>query len=77
MASLTRLTEELAQSVSTLVDGPYGIRGVCLSLPAVVDSSDIRRVLAIPLSVDEKASLRKTADAVCTTLASADVEAPQ
>ncbi|HUF81723.1 MAG TPA: hypothetical protein VMN03_11345, partial [Burkholderiales bacterium] len=51
-------------TVSTLVEGHYGIRGVCLSLPAIVDRSGIRRVLPIPLSEEEVARLRHSADAV-------------
>ena len=51
-------------TASTLVEGHYGIRGVCHSLPAIVDRSGIRRVLPIPLSGEEVARLRHSADAV-------------
>jgi L-lactate dehydrogenase len=69
-AALTRIIEAVVRdqasvlTVSTLVDGHYGISGVCLSLPAIVDRSGIRRVLAIPLSEEEVARLRRSADAV-------------
>lgn len=69
-AALTRIIEAVVRdqasvlTVSTLVDGHYGIQGVCLSLPAIVDRSGIRRVLPIPLSEDEIGSLRRSADAV-------------
>jgi L-lactate dehydrogenase len=69
-AALTRIIEAVVRdqasvlSVSTLVEGHYGIHGVCLSLPAIVDRSGIRRVLAIPLSEEEVGGLRRSADAV-------------
>lgn len=69
-AALTRIIEAVVRNqasvltVSTLVEGHYGIRGVCLSLPAIVDRSGIRRVLPIPLSEKEVAGLRHSADAV-------------
>lgn len=69
-AALTRIIEAVVRdqasvlTVSTLVDGHYGIHGVCLSLPAIVDRSGIRRVLPIPLSEEEIGSLRRSADAV-------------
>jgi L-lactate dehydrogenase len=68
--ALTRIIEAVVRdqasvlTVSTLVDGHYGIHGVCLSLPAIVDRSGIRRVLPIPLSEEEIALLRHSADAV-------------
>jgi malate/lactate dehydrogenase len=40
------------------------LRGVCLSLPAIVDRSGSRRVLPIPLADEEIARLRRSADAV-------------
>jgi L-lactate dehydrogenase len=69
-AALTRIIEAVVRdqasvlTVSTLVDGHYGINGVCLSLPTIVDRSGIRRVLPIPLSEEEIGSLRRSADAV-------------
>lgn len=79
-AALTRIVEAVVRdeasvlTVSTLVDGPYGIRGVCLSLPAVVDGSGIRRVLPVPLAPDETARLRNSADAVRAALRAAGLQ---
>ena len=76
-AALARIIEAVVRdqasvlTVSTLVDGHYGIRGVCLSLPAIVDRSGVRRVLPIPLAAHEVARLRKSADAVRAAMASA------
>jgi L-lactate dehydrogenase len=74
-AALTRIIEAVVRdeasvlTVSTLVDGQYGIHGVCLSLPAIIDRSGIRRVLAVPLSNDETARLMRSASAVQAMLA--------
>jgi L-lactate dehydrogenase len=73
-AALTRIIEAVVRdqasvlTVSTLVDGHYGIHGVCLSLPAIVDRSGVRRVLPIPLSEEEIAGLRRSADTVRSLL---------
>jgi L-lactate dehydrogenase len=69
-AALARIIEAVVRdersvlNVSTLVEEHYGIRDVCLSLPAIVDRSGIRRVLPIPLSEDETERLRLSAEAV-------------
>lgn len=69
-AALTRIIEAVVRNeasvltVSTLVEGHYGIDGVCLSLPAIVERMGVRRVLAIPLSEEELARLQRSADAV-------------
>lgn len=67
---LTRIIEAVVRdqssvlTVSSLVDGHYGIRDVCLSLPAIVDQSGIRRVMPVPLSDAEIAKLVHSASAV-------------
>lgn len=81
--ALTRIIEAVVRdeasvlTVSALVDGHYGISGVCLSLPAIVDRSGVRRVLAIPLSEEETAGLRDSATAVRATVASAGLDVHQ
>jgi L-lactate dehydrogenase len=81
-AALTRIIEAVVRdeasvlTVSTLVEGHYGIRGVCLSLPSIVDRSGIRRVLPIPLTEGEIARLRDSAAAVREAVGTAGFEAP-
>lgn len=73
-AALTRIVEAVLRdeasvlTVSTLVEGHYGIRDVCLSLPAVIGRAGVQRVLPIPLSESEAAQLRSSADAVRATI---------
>lgn len=50
--------------VSSLLDDYYGISDVCLSVPAVVGASGVEDRLAVPMSADELAGLRRSAEAV-------------
>jgi L-lactate dehydrogenase len=50
--------------VSSLLDGQAGIRDVCLSLPSVVDRLGVDVVLPSPLSEEEAAGLRRSAETV-------------
>jgi L-lactate dehydrogenase len=50
--------------VSSLLDGQAGIHDVCLSLPSIVDRLGVELVLPSPLSEDEIAGLRRSADTV-------------
>lgn len=47
--------------VSCLVDGHYGLSGMCMGLPAVVGSEGISDLLEIPLNADEERRLRASA----------------
>jgi L-lactate dehydrogenase len=76
-ASLTRIVRAILRdeasvlTVSTLVEGHYGIRDVCLSLPTVIGAGGVRRVLPVPLAEEEVAALRRSADAVRAAIAEA------
>ncbi len=48
-------------TVSGLIDGEYGIRDVCLSLPSLVNREGRVRALSVPMSEDEEAALRRSA----------------
>jgi len=50
--------------VSSLLDDFYGISDVCLSVPAIVGAQGVGDRLAVPMSVDELAGLRRSADAL-------------
>jgi len=49
-------------TISSLLRGEYGIDDVCLSIPTVVGSNGIKGHLATPLTDEELASLRHSAD---------------
>ena len=48
--------------VSTLLNGEYGIRDICLGVPCVVGQGGVRQIVDAPLLQDEKAALSKSAD---------------
>ena len=50
--------------VTSLLDGHFGLKDVCLSLPAVVNRRGVEGVLDIPMSVPETEALGLSADAV-------------
>ncbi|KQY44703.1 L-lactate dehydrogenase [Cellulomonas sp. Root137] len=50
--------------VSSLLDDYYGISDVCLSVPAIVGANGVGERLPVPLSDEELAGLRNSADAV-------------
>ncbi|MEX6627271.1 malate dehydrogenase [Tenacibaculum pacificus] len=49
---------------STLLDGEYGLSGLCIGVPVVLGKDGIESIVEINLSDDEKASLASSADAV-------------
>lgn len=53
--------EESVLTVSSLVQGSYGIEDVCLSLPSIVGSTGIEGVLDAPLAPNEEAALKRSA----------------
>jgi L-lactate dehydrogenase len=57
-------------SVSTYVDGEFGIKDVCLSLPCIVSDNGIEKILASPLSDEEKAALTNSANILRKAIAS-------
>jgi L-lactate dehydrogenase len=67
-AGLVRIVESILRdqhsvlTVSSLIEGPYGIRDVCLSLPAVLGRGGVERLLEPELSAEELAALRRSAE---------------
>lgn len=49
-------------TVSSLLTGMYGIKDVCLSLPALVNRSGLDKVIDVPFSEEELAALSKSAE---------------
>jgi L-lactate dehydrogenase len=56
-------------SVSTLIRDYYGIDEVCLSLPAVLNSHGVDRVLRLELDDEEVTGLRRSAEILKSTIA--------
>jgi L-lactate dehydrogenase len=72
-AGLMRIVETILRdqrtvlSVSSVVNDYYGISDICLSLPTVVGRNGIERVLALHLSDDEVAGLKRSAEVLKAT----------
>jgi L-lactate dehydrogenase len=65
--ALTRITRAILRdehsvlTISTLLDGEYGLHDVCLSVPCIVSSHGVEMVIAGQLSDGEMVSLKKSA----------------
>jgi L-lactate dehydrogenase len=65
--ALTRITRAILRdehsvlTISTLLDGEYGLHDVCLSVPCIVSSHGVEMVIAGQLSDGEMMSLKKSA----------------
>ena len=76
-AALTRIVEAIVRdeasvlTVSTLLQGEYGLTDVCLSLPAVVGRGGVRRVLPVQLDAAEGQALQASANAIRAVLGAA------
>jgi len=45
-----------------MLDGEYGIEGVCLALPTVVGSEGVEKIIEIELNEKELSDLKHSAD---------------
>jgi L-lactate dehydrogenase len=48
-------------TVSTFLDGEYGIRDVCLGIPTVIGQTGAIKIVEAPLTVQEQESLENSA----------------
>ena len=60
-------------TVSSLMEGYYGLNDVCLSLPAVVNRTGISRVLDVPLDEAEREALVNSGNSLKDILMSIDL----
>lgn len=51
-------------TVSSIIDGQYGLYNVCLSLPSIMSRNGIERILDVPLSRSEKDLLVKSGNSL-------------
>jgi len=64
--------ERSVLTVSSLMDGTYDIRGVCLSVPCIVGANGVEQVIRGRLNDDESSALRRSADLLRQTLTALD-----
>jgi L-lactate dehydrogenase len=60
-------------TVSSLLEGIYGVEDVCLSLPTVVNGSGINRILDLPLNKEEEFLFRKSAETMKNAIKNLDL----
>jgi L-lactate dehydrogenase len=79
-AGLMRIVEAILRnqntvlSVSSLIEGYYGLSDLCLSLPTVVNRSGVERVLRLELSPQEIEGLRHSSEVLKATIAQLGLE---
>lgn len=56
--------EHSVLTVSVLLDGEYGLKDVCLSVPCIVSQSGVERIIAGKLTNDELAALHASASVI-------------
>ncbi len=61
--------ESLILTVSSLMDGQYGVSDVCVSLPSVVNAGGVSRILEMPLGEEEAGRFAESAAALKANLA--------
>lgn len=60
-------------TVSSLLEGQYGLTDVCLSVPTIVNKDGIDTILNVPLSDKELELLRKSGDSLKEIIKSLDI----
>lgn len=62
--------EQRMVNVSSVINGPYGLHDVALSLPSVIDEHGLRKVFEVELSEEEKEKLMGSAGTLAEAIAS-------
>jgi L-lactate dehydrogenase len=60
-------------TVSSLIEGQYGISDICLSVPTLVNRNGIQKVIEVPINKSENDYLQKSAQALKDVLKSVNI----
>jgi malate dehydrogenase len=52
---------------SCLLDGEYGLKDICIGVPALIGKNGIEQIVEVKLDAAEKAKLQESAEAVRKT----------
>jgi L-lactate dehydrogenase len=55
-------------SISTFMNGQYGVSDICLSIPSVVGENGVEEILTLPMSAEEQEGFRASANKLKATL---------
>ena len=61
--------EKSVLSVSTVLEGEYGLNNVCLGVPAMVGEAGVERVIEADLPAQERTALERSADVIKEAIA--------
>jgi L-lactate dehydrogenase len=73
IASALLRDENSVLTVSTLAQGQYGLRDVCLSLPTVVNRNGVDRIIEAELTPEETEALRNSAQVLKGVIAQVEI----
>jgi L-lactate dehydrogenase len=59
--------------VSSLIQGHYGLNGLCMGVPSIVGSTGVEKIIDVNLSGEEQLELLRSADALKRVLASLEL----
>jgi len=77
--ALVKITEAILRgqssvlSVSVLLDGEFGLKDVCLSVPCIVSDGGVNKIIKSPLSVSEIEALQHSAQILSESIKSLDL----
>lgn len=74
IAECIQRNEHSILPVSSLIQGHYGLEGVCMGVPTIVGSSGVEKVLDIPLSQEEQKQLLESAQTLKGVLETLDLD---
>ena len=69
IASCIMKDERSVLPISVVLEGEYGLRGLALSVPAIVGRNGLEKTLEIPLSGEESAALQASAEQIQAAIA--------
>ena len=77
--AVSRIAESIVRnehsvlSISSFMEGEYGLNDICISVPTIVSQNGAEQVLEIPLNEEEKEKLKKSADELHKVLEGLDL----
>lgn len=66
--------EKSVLTVSTMIEGEFGLQDVCLSVPCIVSDNGVEKIIQSRLPDDEIAALKKSASVLAEAIAQLDRE---
>jgi malate dehydrogenase len=56
--------ERLPLGVSTFLNGEYGLRDICIGVPAIIGAEGVENIVELKLDIEEKSALVRSAESV-------------